>query len=617
MSTVSALKKIPIESFINSLRYIAPPEVVIHIGAGTGQGLMHCWRKWNVSSALILDATDGFLIWAQDVVAAHPYWKACSAVLAQNCIATDYHIASNPNENGLISPAQLAELWPNLHSVATMPVQTQTLDDLIAIVEFASELEKSNLWTIIDCLSGLDILKGATHTIGKASVLWLRVLLQPLASTSMGTLQDIDQYLQVLGYRLVTVEESNHPSIGEALFVRDWSVFFAQNAKTSECAKLEIDTLKRTQDEQNTLINEQQQRLETITQERDQSRAFCHEQQLHIDTVNHERAQWSEHQQKLETELASLRQVHDGQNALIHEQQQRLEAITQERDQVQSQIEVLNQANAIANADKAALENLIEQQSEQRRVLQYEMLALAQARDEQTQRADDCQNHRETLQIERDTYVAQNTEKQAQLEGLSQEKSELLEKLRQLTDNNAAITQARDEQTQRADDCQNHRETLQIERDIHVAQNTEKQAQLEGLSQEKAELLEKLRQLTDNNAAITQARDEQTQRAHDCQNHCETLQIELGTLVAENTEIQAQLERLTQGNASLIEKQNVLNSEVKQMETQLQKKAACIAQLETEATESHARHQMLNEEIIKAEAQIELIKDVLLREQSL
>lgn len=40
-------------------------------------------------------------------------------------------------------------------------------------------------------------------------------------------------------------------------------------------------------------------------------------------------------------------------------------------------------------------------------------------------------------------------------------------------------------------------------------------------------------------------------------------------------------------------------------------------QLEAENAEAHRRHQLMQDEMVKAEAQIELIKDLLLREQGL
>ena len=458
MKTAVALKKVSIEAFVECLRQITPPDRVIHIGAGTGQGFMNSWQTWGVSAALIVDANAERLAWAQDL-----QWQVHSAVLAQEAKEVDFFTASNPNEDGLISPAQLAVLWPNLRSTETLPVQTQTLDHLVTAVDFFPSVEKVNLWLMIDCLSSLAILKGATRTIEKASVLWLRVLLEPLKSVDAGSLQEIDAYLNDFGYRCVNVVDSNHPCVGEAIFVRDWQDGVIDDLNEKECLGSENAALRQVRDEQNGIIVDQQQRLENITQEREQAQAQLNEKQSHIDVLSVEKQQLQEQLSVFELDNAELRQA---------------------CDHAQAQINELNHANGVAIADKSALENLIEQQSEQRRVLQYEILALSQSRDEQTQLANERQHQLDSLTAERDLHVAQHNEKQTQLNVLTQEKS-------------------------------------------------------------------------------------------------------------------------------------VFINDINQLQTQLQNKDQRISQLETESAESHARQQMLNEEIIKAEAQIELIKDVLLREQNL
>ena len=521
MKTAVALKKVSIEAFVECLRQITPPDRVIHIGAGTGQGFMNSWQTWGVSAALIVDANEARLAWAQDL-----QWQVHSAVLAQEAKEVDFFTASNPNEDGLISPAQLAVLWPNLRSTETLPVQTQTLDHLVTAVDFFPSVEKVNLWLMIDCLSSLAILKGATRTIEKASVLWLRVLLEPLNSVDAGSLQEIDAYLNDFGYRCVSVVDSNHPRVGEAIFVRDWQDYVANDMNEKESLDSENAALRQARDEQHGIIVDQQQRLENITQEREQAQAQLNEKQLHIDVLSVEKQQLQEQLSVFELDNAELRQA---------------------CDHAQAQINELNHANSIAMADKSALENLIEQQSEQRRVLQYEILALSQSRDEQTQLANERQHQLDSLTAERDFHAAQHNEKQAQLDALTHERADLLENQRLSAQTLANVTQSRDEQTHLANERQGQIEALTAERDLHVAQHNEKQTQLNVLTQEKS----------------------------------------------------------------------VFINDINQLQTQLQNKDQRISQLETESTESHARQQMLNEEIIKAEAQIELIKDVLLREQNL
>lgn len=118
---------------------------------------------------------------------------------------------------------------------------------------------------------------------------------------------------------------------------------------------------------------------------------------------------------------------------------------------------------------------------------------------------------------------------------------------------------------------------------------TERQAQLDQLTKEKAELTAARDALAKDKTALTQARDEQSQLA---------------------TERKAQLDKITTERDQL---QKSLNENKKALEGAKQQ----IQQLEEEASESLHRQQLLHEELIKAEAQIELIKDLLLREPGL
>ena len=62
---------------------------------------------------------------------------------------------------------------------------------------------------------------------------------------------------------------------------------------------------------------------------------------------------------------------------------------------------------------------------------------------------------------------------------------------------------------------------------------------------------------------------------------------------------------------------NVLIEERDQLNAQLQQQEDLMANLKSQYSESDVRQRLLNDEMIKAESQIELIKDLLLREPGL
>jgi len=202
------------------------------------------------------------------------------------------------------------------------------------------------------------------------------------------------------------------------------------------------------------------------------------------------------------------------------------------------------------------------------------------------------------------------TERQAQLDQLSKEKAELTAARDALAKDKTALTQARDEQTKLA---------------------AERQAQLDQLTKEKAELTSARDALAKDKTALTQARDEQAKLATD-------RQAQLDQLSKDKTEVTAARDALAKDKTALTQARDEQAKLVTERQTQLDKITAerdqvqkslnenkkalegaklQIQQLEEEASESLHRQQLLHEELIKAEAQIELIKDLLLREPGL
>jgi len=289
---------------------------------------------------------------------------------------------------------------------------------------------------------------------------------------------------------------------------------------------------------------------------------------------------------RLEREVDTLR------NRLTETTQQAATLEAELQTQLSEQSAALAEQTHVASERQAQLDQLSKEKAEltaARDALTKDKTALTQARDEQAKLA---------------------TERQAQLNQLTKEKAELTAARDTLAKDKAALTQARDEQAKLATERQAQFDQLTKEkaeltaardalakdktaltqaRDEQAKLATERQAQFDQLTKEKAELATARDALAKDNTALTQARDEQSQLA---------------------TERKAQLDKITAERDQL---QKSLNENKKALEGAKQQ----IQQLEEEASESLHRQQLLHEELIKAEAQIELIKDLLLREPGL
>ena len=400
------------------LRRVTPPQAVIHIGAGSGHGDMHLWRQWQTPYVLIIDADDARLAWARQLATENPAWQIRSTVLAENNGEANYYSATNSKEDGLIEPDALSALWPNLRTIAQTRRQTVRLDTLLSEDSLAVVHQATAIWAIIECLPALPILKGAGNAIERWSVIWLRVLLNPLGSIDTGaTLHAVEAYLQPLGYSCIQVAEGNHPGIGQALFMRDWHTVLAQR-----------DAL------QNEILARANQLAE-------------------------EKSALSARQDALQNEVAALAHARDEQAQLATERMASIDALTHERDTLaqqaierQTQLDALTQTHTALTQANSAL-------AARQDALQSEVTAITQARDEQAQFASERLASIDALTHERDTLAQQAAERQTQLDALNQthtalaeEKSALAAKQDALQSEVTAITHARDDQAQLANE---------------------------------------------------------------------------------------------------------------------------------------------------------------------
>ena len=204
----------------------------------------------------------------------------------------------------------------------------------------------------------------------------------------------------------------------------------------------------------------------------------------------------------------------------------------------------------------------------------------------------------------------QLTARQQQLEQLTKERDE------QVTLAAAKQTQleqagkAREEQSKLAAERQQQLEQLTRAKEEQAKLIAEKQAQLEQLAKAKEEQAKLAAERQQQLEQLTRAKDEQTKLAAEKQAQLDQLskaKDEQARLAAERQQQLEQLKKERDGQVTLLaEKQ-----------TQLERKDVRLAELKNSMIETEARQQLMNEEMLKAEGQIELIKDILLKESRL
>lgn len=560
-------------AIIQALPWLMPPQGVIHVGIGAGTGPMQKWRDVDVKRALLIDANLPQLAWLNNELANHQHWEARQAILAAQPQEAMFHTANNPMESGLCAPSLLSNLWPNLVATDAQPQHTQTLDQLLH--QTGADTAQYD-WLCVDCLSALDIIRGAQTLLPHINIVWARAILQPLADQVEYGLAELEEHLANQGFKRQLIVEENHPALASVLFTRDWSISLYQldNArlqwsaaydaaiKLAEECETQNQQLAEALQDQTTLAAERLQQLTQALQARDELTNLAEQRIAQIQQLTAER---------------------DQQSQIATERQQQLDRLSQECEsqsrQLQSRIEALTQANIVLDQAKLAL-------TASNDSLVSEVGTLSQARDEHASITVELQSRIETLTQECYNITKRITDKQTQIEALTQantvleQEKLLLQAERDALANEAAtLNQAKDQQAQLVSERSSIIEALTQERDSYADQANERQSQIEALSQ--------------TNTVLAQERAVMTERY-------DVLEREMAAARDEQTQM-------------VIHK----NNEFEQLRNQLQRQLENIAAFEAEISERDARQHMLNEEMIKAEAQIDLIKDVLLREPGL
>ena len=143
-------------------------------------------------------------------------------------------------------------------------------------------------------------------------------------------------------------------------------------------------------------------------------------------------------------------------------------------------------------------------------------------------------------------------------------------------------------------------------------------------SVEQAALLLKRQVQVDDLTMLLQRQEEQiTQSNDELQQNTLLLDVETARLNTQLSELQAELAAARNqivANAEALNEQNrqtaFWHQQVESLQERTEKYTQRITQLELERAEIDMKQKLLDQEIIKAEAQIELIKDVVLREKA-
>jgi len=507
------------QSVFNAARAMFPPGTVIHLGAGSGQGMLHQWRQWDdVPASLVVDTQANRLSWTQAWVNAGSGRLVSDATVsaADGRAATLLH-TSNPDETGLVALPSLHALWPQLRQTDLVSCQTRGLDSLIAELAGSALSDEKCLWLLVDFFCAADFWVGASEALARARVVVLRQTVKEIEGIEPA--DAAARRMSGLGYVRCASLESNHPEVVHVVYQRG----LIKDLQAAQATNLELMS------ERDAQVRATEQALSQRAQE------------------------------------AKAKE-----DALVQ-----LEALEQEKE------ELLGALDAQVRATEQAL----------------------------SQRAQEAKAKEDAL---------------VQLEALEQEKEELLATLEaQSRAKDQALAQ-RNQESKAKEQALAQREAFAKEKvELRISLEANQRAKDQALAQRDMEFRAKEDALSQC-SRISAEKDAETQRKNELLAQRDILvQEKSGLAAAREFEMQAKSEAQGERDA----KARVIAAQRGEMERLLSEIAVLRAdldgaQLRAQATETqnqnlYLRQDLLQDEMTKAEAQIDLIKDLLLREPKL
>ena len=426
---------VPLSTLREVLARVFPMEGVIVVGVGRGQGLADFG---SAASMLLIDARAECVEALQKRSFDSPYCTAVQAVIAAQPRSAAFHIASKPDESGLIAPEALRPLWRNLTTHRTEEVEASTLPDLVARLELAADFRCS--WLVVDCLPALPVLEGAGQLIDQVEVLELRCVRDEEFAPGQGvSLESVRDWLEPLGFRLVLEAEESHPHLVKAVFCRDLRKLGGRVGLLEQT----IAELRASNDENVRVHVKEKVALsaerESLARAKAAAERLGAERQTQLEALTAELQQVTSARDALMKEHGALSAERDAlvlasaaADKLAAERQTQLEALTNENKQL------IATRDALAN-EKGGLTREIDKLAKEQRALraecerlatslsaeaqaQAEMLSARNALQEQLDEClSECQRRKDEAQLDKtiqglaDTLSAQNAELAEQL----------------------------------------------------------------------------------------------------------------------------------------------------------------------------------------------------------
>jgi len=248
-----------LHDWLERLRILHPIAGVVHVGASLPAAEQYA--QWNVARVTFVEAQASKCAALAPHMAGRSGWGTVEATVADSRREVVFHLASNPDESGLIPPESLRSVWQNLAESGQERREAVPLASLLT-----SEAHAACNWLVVDCFPAVPVLAGLGERLAGFDVVLCRALMGDRLLPKAGITQAaIATHLKANGFQTVMGAASRHPQVGCVLHVRNWR---AQcDAQETRCLAAQAAAQTAAQ-EKDTLLQERQARIEALTKEK-------------------------------------------------------------------------------------------------------------------------------------------------------------------------------------------------------------------------------------------------------------------------------------------------------------------------------------------------------------
>ena len=228
--------------WLSALHGLQSPSQITLFGAGSGHSEVLAWAaEQSIEKVSLVEGSQqAFHQLSVRWQAVQPQWQLHNVVMeAGEEKAGVFYVASNTAESGLLSPAALTPLWPNI-----IEKESQTCEP-VTMAEWAKmHWQSSGQWLFIDYFCDASLLTTYAAEFQKVDVLGVRISTHEAVPKSI-TAAAWELALKQAGFQILSRECERHPHIEQWLCVKRFECEAVEAKAALSKTKSELDDVKQ------------------------------------------------------------------------------------------------------------------------------------------------------------------------------------------------------------------------------------------------------------------------------------------------------------------------------------------------------------------------------------